>query len=98
MRPRLLSQAVLRAWDDGIRRQAVELLLPQADPNADGGWPGGIRQQFRQVLPQALARCWSAWAWRGTADRWRCPAGDSTRLRRLPAGWPSRWLRRCCCA
>lgn len=41
------AQAVLRAWDDGMRRQTVELLLPQADPTADGGWPGGIRQQFR---------------------------------------------------
>jgi hypothetical protein len=41
------AQACLRAWDDGLRRLCVELLLPQADPGADGGWPGGIRQQFR---------------------------------------------------
>ena len=40
-------QAVLRAWDDGLRRQSLELLLPQARPTEDGGWPGGIRQQFR---------------------------------------------------
>jgi hypothetical protein len=44
-------QAVLRAWDDGIRRQAIELLLPQADASAEGGWPGGIRQQFRCASP-----------------------------------------------
>ncbi|EFN50839.1 expressed protein [Chlorella variabilis] len=45
------AQAVLRAWDDGMRRHTVELLLPQADPSADGGWPGGIRQQFRVAKP-----------------------------------------------
>ncbi|KAL4855618.1 hypothetical protein ACK3TF_003942 [Chlorella vulgaris] len=45
------AQAVLRAWDDGIRRQAIELLLPQADASAEGGWPGGIRQQFRVAKP-----------------------------------------------
>jgi hypothetical protein len=43
----LLVQAVMRAWDDGLRRQSLELLLPQARPTEDGGWPGGIRQQFR---------------------------------------------------
>ena len=37
----------MRAWDDGLRRQSLELLLPQARPTEDGGWPGGIRQQFR---------------------------------------------------
>ena len=47
---------MLRAWDDGIRRQNLELLLPNAA--ADGGWPGGIRQQFRaaQPLVEALLR------------------------------------------
>lgn len=45
--PWCAPQACLRAWDDGIRRQALELLLPQAHPTEDGGWPGGIRQQFR---------------------------------------------------
>jgi len=43
--------AVLRAWGDGIRRQSLELLLPQSNSVADVGWPGGIRQQFRAVLP-----------------------------------------------
>lgn len=45
------TQAVLRAWDDGLRRQSVELLLPQATASEDGGWPGGIRQQFRVAKP-----------------------------------------------
>ncbi|PRW21058.1 AAA+-type ATPase (ISS) isoform B [Chlorella sorokiniana] len=45
------AQAVLRAWDDGVRRQALELLLPQGQPTEDGGWPGGIRQQFRVAKP-----------------------------------------------
>lgn len=46
-------QAVLRAWDDGIRRQGVELLLPQGGQPLEGGggWPGGIRQQFRAAKP-----------------------------------------------
>lgn len=43
--------AVLRAWEDGIRRQSLEILLPQAGSANDGGWPGGIRQQFRVALP-----------------------------------------------
>ncbi|KAL4420712.1 hypothetical protein ABPG75_010368 [Micractinium tetrahymenae] len=45
------AQASLRAWDDGIRRQAIELLLPQAHSSEDDGWPGGIRQQFRVAKP-----------------------------------------------
>lgn len=49
------AQASLRAWDDGIRRQAIELLLPQAHPTEDGGWPGGIRQQFRVAKPMVEA-------------------------------------------
>jgi hypothetical protein len=43
--------AVLRAWEDGIRRQNLEILLPQAGSANDRGWPGGIRQQFRVALP-----------------------------------------------
>jgi hypothetical protein len=43
--------AVIRAWSDGIRRQSMELLLPQEGSDAAGGWPGGIRQQFRAALP-----------------------------------------------
>jgi len=43
--------AVLCAWQDGIRHQALELLLPQENSVEDVGWPGGIRQQFRAALP-----------------------------------------------
>jgi hypothetical protein len=48
--------AVLRGWDDGVRRHVVELPLPEPVPG--GGWPGGIRQQFRVALPlvEALLR------------------------------------------
>ena len=47
------SGAVLRAWGDGIRRQSLELLLPQTGSFSETGdeWPGGIRQQFRAALP-----------------------------------------------
>ena len=45
------AAAVQRAWDDGIRRQNLELLLPQENAAVDGGWPGGIKQQFRVALP-----------------------------------------------
>lgn len=44
------AAASRRAWDDGIRRQNLELLLPQAS-GLGGGWPGGIKQQFRAALP-----------------------------------------------
>lgn len=43
--------AAVRAWSDGIRRQSMELLLPQAGSDTAEGWPGGIRQQFRAALP-----------------------------------------------
>ena len=45
------SLAVIRAWLDGIRRQSLEVLLPEANNASDNGWPGGIRQQFRAALP-----------------------------------------------
>jgi len=45
------ASAVRRAWDDGYRRQCLELLLPQSNTVEDRGWPGGIRQQFRAALP-----------------------------------------------
>lgn len=44
------AASVLLAWNDGIRRQKLELLIPQKSSGMDG-WPGGIRQQFRQILP-----------------------------------------------
>ncbi|KAK9840583.1 hypothetical protein WJX81_002940 [Elliptochloris bilobata] len=41
------AAAVERAWADGVRRQRVELLLPQGGVDSEAaGWPGGIRQQF----------------------------------------------------
>ena len=51
--------AVLRAWEDGLRRQSLTLLLPSqgggggpgGGPGGGDGWPGGIRQQFRVALP-----------------------------------------------
>ncbi|KAI8103397.1 hypothetical protein M9435_004736 [Picochlorum sp. BPE23] len=45
------AAAVQRAWEDGIRRQNLEILLPQQNSAIDGGWPGGIKQQFRVALP-----------------------------------------------
>ena len=47
--------AVQRAWEDGIRRQNLELLIPQENAAIDGGWPGGIKQQFRVALPMVEA-------------------------------------------
>lgn len=46
-----VAAAVQRAWEDGIRRQNLEILLPQQNSAIDGGWPGGIKQQFRVALP-----------------------------------------------
>ena len=43
--------AALRAWQDGIKRQRVELLLPLIGATDLDDWPGGIRQQFKAVLP-----------------------------------------------
>ena len=36
---------MLRAWEDGVRWQCLELPLPLNNAPAEGGWPGGIRQQ-----------------------------------------------------
>ena len=43
--------AVQRAWKDGIQRQRVELLLPLIGATDLDDWPGGVRQQFKAVLP-----------------------------------------------
>jgi hypothetical protein len=40
--------AVQRAFSDGVRLQAVEILLRDNEMSA---WPGGIQQQFRVALP-----------------------------------------------
>eukprot|EP00887_Chlorella_sp_A99_P007238 scaffold2.g7238.t1 len=75
------AAAVLRAWEDGQRRQRVTLLLPQASAPAcsarraappDGGegdWPGGIRQQFRAALPMVEALLLRLKAQRGLEGR-----------------------------
>lgn len=63
------SQAVLRAWEDGVRWQCLELPLPLNNAPAEGGWPGGIRQQVRPSVAATVGaglsvgtRCcrWSA--------------------------------------
>ena len=46
------AAAVMRAQEAGIRRQKVEMLLPQAGvTSAQGSWPGGIRQQAQVAIP-----------------------------------------------
>lgn len=72
---------MLRAWDDGVRRQAVELLLPQGQATEDGGWPGGIRQQFRcGSAAAAVGGAVHALVWLGPPSRKRtlllCMAHD----------------------
>ncbi|KAK9810156.1 hypothetical protein WJX72_005755 [[Myrmecia] bisecta] len=44
-------EAVKRALDDGITRQRLELLLPLTGATDLDDWPGGVRQQFKAVLP-----------------------------------------------
>ncbi len=41
----------MRAWQAGVRRQRVELLLPLIGATDLDDWPGGVRQQFKAVLP-----------------------------------------------
>lgn len=40
-----------RAWDAGIKRQRVELVLPLIGATDLDDWPGGIRQQFKAAAP-----------------------------------------------
>jgi len=47
----VLQAAAVRAWQAGIRRQRVELLLPLIGATDLDDWPGGIRQQFKAALP-----------------------------------------------
>lgn len=45
----------MRAQEAGIRRQKVEMLLPQAGvTSAQGSWPGGIRQQAQVAIPTLI--------------------------------------------
>ncbi|KAL3136401.1 hypothetical protein ABBQ38_005658 [Trebouxia sp. C0009 RCD-2024] len=47
--------AVIRAQEAGIRRQRLEMLLPQAGvTSAQGSWPGGIRQQAQVAIPTLI--------------------------------------------
>ena len=49
------ANAVMRAQEAGIRRQKVEMLLPQAGvTSAQGSWPGGIRQQAQVAIPSLI--------------------------------------------
>ncbi|DBA92198.1 hypothetical protein WJX77_010076 [Trebouxia sp. C0004] len=43
--------ACQRAFKAGVRRQQLELLLPLIGATDIDDWPGGVRQQFKAVLP-----------------------------------------------
>ncbi|KAK9825457.1 hypothetical protein WJX81_003422 [Elliptochloris bilobata] len=43
--------AVQRAWQDGMRRQSLELLLPLIGATDLDDWPGGVRQQAKAAMP-----------------------------------------------
>ena len=45
----------MRAWQAGIRRQRIELLLPLIGATDLDDWPGGIRQQFKAALPMCAS-------------------------------------------
>ena len=55
-----LQAASVRAWQAGVRKQRVELLLPLIGATDLDDWPGGIRQQFKAVLPMCAPRRRSA--------------------------------------
>lgn len=49
-----ISQAVTAvesAWQAGVRRQRLELLLPLIGATDLDDWPGGVRQQFKAAAP-----------------------------------------------
>jgi hypothetical protein len=49
-----VSQAVTaieQAWQAGVRRQRLELLLPLIGATDLDDWPGGVRQQFKAAAP-----------------------------------------------
>lgn len=43
--------AIEAAWQAGIKRQRIELLLPLIGATDLDDWPGGIRQQFKAAAP-----------------------------------------------
>ena len=49
------AAAVVRAHTAGIRRQKIEVLLPQAGvTSSQGSWPGGVRQQAQVAIPSLI--------------------------------------------
>lgn len=44
-------ESVKAAWEAGIKRQRVELVLPLIGATDLDDWPGGIRQQFKAASP-----------------------------------------------
>ena len=49
------AAACRRAWEAGVRRQRIDLLLPLIGATDLDDWPGGIRQQFKVRAP--TGRC-----------------------------------------
>lgn len=43
--------AIQSAWEAGVTRQRIELLLPLIGATDLDDWPGGIRQQFKAAAP-----------------------------------------------
>lgn len=44
-------KACKAAWNDGISRQRIEIILPLIGATDLDDWPGGIRQQFKAAQP-----------------------------------------------
>jgi hypothetical protein len=44
-------KACQAAWNDGISRQRIEIILPLIGATDLDDWPGGIRQQFKAAQP-----------------------------------------------
>eukprot|EP01025_Chloroclados_australasicus_P004398 TRINITY_DN11077_c0_g1_i7.p1 TRINITY_DN11077_c0_g1~~TRINITY_DN11077_c0_g1_i7.p1 ORF type:complete len:285 (+),score=34.14 TRINITY_DN11077_c0_g1_i7:95-949(+) len=45
------KKAILTAYENGIQKQRIELLLPLIGATDLDDWPGGIRQQFQAAQP-----------------------------------------------
>ena len=95
--------AVSRAWEAGVQRQRVELLLPLIGATDLDDWPGGIRQQFKAAQVRqgrAGGRCWRGAAWQASGRLClppHCPtAAPAQPPPPPPAPCDSRWLRSCC--
>ena len=44
-------ESVRAAWESGVKRQRVDLVLPLIGATDLDDWPGGIRQQFKAAAP-----------------------------------------------